>query len=222
MIPNADIFEWDVHNWSKAMKLWSPTLKNVNGGKALTLGERGGGLSLMLASHGMDVICTDINPFDESTSELHKKHGLSERVDYMSMDMTNLEFDDNSFDVVMFKSVIGALGSKDKQQRAISEIYRVLKPRGTLLFAENCSASFLHRWARKRFTNWDSYWRYPHYKNDRDLFDSFKEEQFKSYGFLGAFGRSEGQRRILGKMDNVFEKLTPASNRYIMVGRLVK
>ena len=50
------------------------------------------------------------------------------------------------------------------------------------------------------------------------LFSSFKNVKFITVGFLGAFGRTEKQRSIFGKLDRVVEKFVPKSKRYILIG----
>ncbi len=214
---NRAIFEWDIVNWSKSRKLWDPQIASLSG-EALGIGERGGGLSLYMAKNGLKVVCTDLNDFPETTAQLHQKFKVAEQITYQKESALDLSFDDNSFDLVMFKSVIGALSEKERQQQAINEIYRVLKPGGYLMFAENLEGSALHRYLRKKFVKWEHYWRYLTYKGDLDLFSQFSHCEYQTHGFLGAFGRSEKQRSVLGKMDRLAEKMVPAGMRYILVG----
>ncbi len=60
---------------------------------------------------------------------LTAKVGLNGLVDYQQGDATNLPFEDNQFDVVWTEHV--AMNIPDKR-RFYSEMYRVLKPGGTL------------------------------------------------------------------------------------------
>jgi ubiquinone/menaquinone biosynthesis C-methylase UbiE len=216
-----EIFQWDVKNWSKGLVLWEQYLQNAEGKTALTIGEREGGMSLFLAQKGVKVTCTDINEFPESTASLHQKYNVQEKITYTQADATALPFPDNHFDVVMFKSVIGALASKEKQQLAINELHRVLKPGGHLLFAENLAATSFHKAVRKRFIKWATYWRYLSFKKDQDLFSKFAENKFKTYGFWACFGRSEKQRRILSFPDKC-SVILPKSWRYILFGACKK
>ncbi len=182
----------------------------------MTFGEREGGLSLWLASQGADVVCTDYNEFPETTQELHKKYGLSEKISYAKEDITQISAPDNTYDIVMFKSVIGGLGSIERQEQAISELYRILKPGGYLLFAENLEATKLHTVVRKKFTNWSGYWCYPKYHQTNKLLDRFSVVEYKSHGFFATFGRSEKQRRILGSIDRSISPIIPGSWKYIL------
>ncbi len=210
-----DIFQWDVVNWSRALPLWNE--RGRMSGTALTQGERGGGLTLFAALQGLDVVCTDLREFPEATEALHRRYGVTEHVRYESADITALPYRDDSFDVVMFKSVLGALSERDRQQQAVDEIHRVLKPGGYLLFAENLEASRLHSLFRRRFVRWSSYWRYLEYRNDRALFAAF-ESEFRTVGFWGAFGRREWQRDLLGYVDRATDRMWPAASRYILIG----
>ena len=101
--------------------------------------------------------------------------------------------------MVVFKSVIGALQTKERQLQAISEMHRVLAPGGLLLFAENLVGSQLHVRLRKRYVRWESSWRYIDIAGDLDLFDAFDEVEFETWGVFGALGRSERQRDLLGQ-----------------------
>ncbi len=217
-----DIIQWDTTNWGKLLPIWDDELKNRTG-KAIAFGEREGGLSLYLAKKGFDVTCSDFNDFpSELPLEIHKKHKVDGEITYSKEDITKISSEDNSFDVVVFKSVIGALGDFNQQAEALKEIHRILKPGGVLLFAENTKSSKLHQFARKKFTNWGHRWYYPSLSEFNKMNFPFNSFEFKTVGFLGTFGRSEKQRIILGKIDSVIERMVPKSWRYILIGKSIK
>lgn len=217
-----DIIQWDISNWKNLIPYWDDELKNRQG-KAIAFGEREGGLSLYLALKGFEVTCTDFNEFPEELPlKIHRAHKIETKVNYKKEDITNVSFDDNTFDVVVFKSVIGALGSHESQVTALKEIHRILKPEGVLLFAENTKSSKLHGFARKRFTNWGHRWYYPSLSEFNQLNSPFKSFEYKTFGFLASFGRSEKQRSMLGNFDNIILKAVPKSWRYIVVGKSIK
>jgi SAM-dependent methyltransferase len=217
-----DIFQWDVKTWSKALPFWEEHLSGQSSGKAAAFGEREGGLSLWLSKSGFDVICTDYNDFAEVPLKLHVSYGVDDKIDYQKQNITAPTFEDNSFDVVIFKSVIGALGKKELQQKALDELYRILKPGGYLLFAENMEASGLHKYARKKFTNWGHRWRYPTFNEMPEMLRKFSQVDSKTVGFFATFGRSEGQRSFLAAVDKLFSFLVPRSKRYVMVAACKK
>ncbi|WP_374602983.1 class I SAM-dependent methyltransferase [Niveibacterium sp.] len=97
----------------------------------LDVGSGIGGTSRCLAK---EFACrvTGIDLTDEYcqlASLLTEKVGLGELIDYRQGDATNLPFEDGEFDVVWTEHV--AMNIRDKR-RLYSEMYRVLKPGGTL------------------------------------------------------------------------------------------
>lgn len=214
-VETAAIFQWDVRNWSRAIKVWKPYLSKKEDKKAAAFGEREGGLSLWLTSRGYEVECSDYGANFELAKKLHKAHGIEEKVRYSNQDITHINFPDESFDLVIFKSVIGALGDKNKQQKALDELFRVLKPGGVLLFAENLEASGLHRFFRKKYVNWANRWRYLQWKETDELLKKFSSTDKKAYGFFAVFGRTEKQRNFLSYFD-FLSLVMPKKWRYIL------
>lgn len=214
------IFQWEVRTWSRAYPLWHEALEAVHGTdrKALALGERDGGLSLMLAQHGFATVCSDLRGPTEHARSMHATHGLQGMIAYEGIDTLAIPKPDGQFDVVAFKSMIGALGSKERQAKALDEMHRVLKPGGTLLFAENLSGTALHRWLRKRFVAWDHYWRYLHAAGDMDLFHQFEGMRMRTTGFLANLGRSEAQRDVIARFDALVLPLVPSTWRTVLFG----
>ncbi|MCW5898284.1 MAG: class I SAM-dependent methyltransferase [Flavobacteriales bacterium] len=217
-----DIFQWEVRTWSRALPLWEQHLPKHRPASALGIGEREGGLSLLLATLGFDTHCTDLHPFTAATLASHGDIQGDGRITYGQEDVLQLSHADATFDVVFFKSVIGALGSKDKQMRAIREMHRVLKPGGVLLFAENLQGTRLHRWLRKRFVAWEHRWRYLHILHDRDLFAPFAELHTGSTGLLANLGRSEKQRDLLARLDGLLMPMVPKRWRTVWYGVAIK
>jgi SAM-dependent methyltransferase len=210
------IIQWDIRNWGKAIPFWKPFLPLTSGKKAAAFGEREGGLSLWLAMNGFEVECSDYDPPKAIPFPLHEEHYVVEKINYSQQDITSINFEDNQFDVVIFKSVIGTLGTKERQQQALDELHRILTPGGYLLFAENLEATRLHRFARKRFTNWGDRWRYIQWKEKGGMLSKFTSVTSDSQGFLATFGRTERQRNFLSRIDQVLAPITPKSWKYIL------
>ncbi len=217
-----DIIQWDVKNWGQALDFWQPYLTDKKKGEALSLGERHGGLTLWLAQQGWKVVCTDLNGVSEEAHALHQKYNIAEKVSYESANITQLPYEDNRFDVVVFKSVLGALQHKDNQLKALQEIHRVLKPGGHLLFAENLVAGKMHQKLREKYVSWNSYWRYLNLATDMDLFAHFNEFNYQTHGVLGLLGRNEAQRNFLGGLDRVVSKMSSSKSHYILIGACKK
>lgn len=217
-------FQWEVRTWSRALPLWQQAMRSIpgSGGHALALGERDGGLGLMLAEHGFATVCSDLNGPTERARRLHATFGWDEVVAYEAIDATAIPKPDACFDVVVFKSMLGALGDKEKQVRAIRETHRVLKPGGVLLFAENLTGTAMHRWLRKRFVAWEHYWRYLHPVRDRDLFAPFATLDDRTTGLLANLGRTEGQRDLLARVDALLMPIVPRGCRTMWYGVATK
>lgn len=221
-IPLTDILQWEVRSWSRAFPLWQRYLPTQRPAAALGIGEREGGLSLWLASQGFDVVCSDLHTFPPATTQLHERYGVQRRITYKQADATALPFPDGCFDVVIFKSVIGALSTRENQRQAILEMHRVLRPGGVLLFAENLIGTRLHVALRRRFVHWNSYWRYLHHARDRDLFAPFARLDDATTGFMANLGRSESQRDLLARFDGLVMPLVPQGMRTIWYGAAIK
>lgn len=218
-----DIIEWDVKNWRIALDYWlKESFQKMTNCKALEIGSRNGGLSLWLAMQGCKVICSDLGGPTDKAMELHHSYGLQDCIEYSCIDATNILIDDNSLDLVVFKSVLGGIGynnNKAAQAKAINEIYRILKPGGELFFAENLIASPIHKILRKRFVNWGDSWRYPSITEIKDFLAEFSCVNYLTTGFLGNLGRNETQRTLLGSLDSIFSnRIIPERWRYIVVG----
>jgi ubiquinone/menaquinone biosynthesis C-methylase UbiE len=217
-LPLEAIFEWDVATWSRSVSLWERHLPaELDGSRALEVGARNGGLSLYLAEKGATVVCSDLTDPEERARPGHERWGVAGRIEYRQADTTSLPFEDESFELVAFKSVLGALSTAEAQARAMAELRRVLRPGGRLLWAENLAASRLHRLLRKRLP-WASYWRYPSLAEWHEWTAGFTECHLATAGITAALGRSERQRRLLARLDGVLETVTPRGWRYAVFG----
>ena len=220
------VIEWDIINWFCCLDFWEKEIEFTKSRKTcLEIGTRSGGLSLWMALKGCDVICSDLYKPRLNTYALHDKYGVSNNIKYEIIDVTNIAYS-NYFDIIIFKSVLGAVGkgnNKDLQMKAISEIYKALKPGGALLFAENCTGSALHHFMRKKFITWGQYWRYISVEELKGFLAQFSSYKYITVGFLGCFGRNEKQRMLLGKMDKIlFNRVVPESWKYIIIGVALK
>jgi len=113
----------------------------------LDLGARNGGTSLFFALKGLNCVCSDLKGPTEQAKILHKKYNVCELIRYECVDCASIDYPDNTFDIVAFKSVMGSVGANknfDNINKAFDEIYRVLKSDGILLFCENLRGGFLH------------------------------------------------------------------------------
>ncbi|HSW46710.1 MAG TPA: class I SAM-dependent methyltransferase [Phycisphaerae bacterium] len=216
-----DILDWDVHTWKKAIFLWDRCAPEVAGARVLELGAGRGGLSLYFALRGATVVCSDVQWHYASVPALHEQYGVSSRITYAAFSATSIPEPDASFDIVCFKSILGAIGQDDnfpQAQRAVGEMHRVLKPGGRLLFAENVTGTPLHGYLRRKVVPWGSRWKYMRPHEIYKLLMPFREHDLRFTGVVAALGRSEFQRSILHALDVVVQPLTPRSWRYVVYG----
>ena len=217
----ADVIQWDVRSWGRALSMWDVWVPEIRGGRVLDIGARDGGISLYWALRGAAVVCSDLVAPTGTARQLHERYGVGGRVTYASVDATRMPFADAQFDVVSFKSVLGGIGGTrayEGQLQAVTEICRVLKPGGRLLFAENTTASALHRLLRRRFVTWAGRWRYLSPQELGDLLACFEDVDLRFTGVLATLGRTERQRGALSTIDTAIERFVPDDWKYIAVG----
>ena len=222
----TDVVGWDVRNWATAVRYWDETIdwSGAETLRCLELGARRGGLALWLALKGKQVVCSDVAHAAEQARPLHAHYGVEGFIEYRDIDAaaisTSPEFDD-AFDVVVFKSILGGVGSEDRErQRAvIHEAFRVLRPGGMLLFAENLEGSALHRFLRSRANRWGGRWRYMTVEAFREFLSPFASVEMRTTGVIAALGRTEGQRDFLARFDHgLLNRVVPARWHYIVYG----
>jgi len=117
---------------------WSVEQIDIRSGSVLDAGAGYGALQFWLANHGLQVTACDIPTVKNysyhgmrSPEELHKKFP-SRSLTFVWADMSNLSFDDNSFDAVISISVLEHLPIP-KMIQAFAELWRVLKKGGPLV-----------------------------------------------------------------------------------------
>ena len=218
---------WDIVNWSKAVVFWESYLNNVqNNAKALELGcGANGGLSLWLASKRYDVVCSDYQGISESTKKIHDKYKFVNNIEYRIVDALTIPYKEH-FDIVCFKSMLGGIVRENDlkiAKKVTTEIYKALKPGGLLLFAENLTSSKIHRLLRAKYGALKNNWHYFSIKEMEDLLQNYSSFNYKTFGFIGCFGRNEKQKRIFGKIDSVlFDKTLNGDLHYIISGIAIK
>lgn len=107
--------------------------KEKNYNRILDLGCGTGRNSLFFAEHGFEVFASDISK--ESTDILRnkiQKKNIS-NISIYNFDFKDILFENRFFDAVICTSVLHH-GKLEDIKRGISEIHRVLKPKGCLIF----------------------------------------------------------------------------------------
>ena len=219
-----DVIQWDIVNWSRAIPLWQKHLKtSFKGYQCLELGGNAGGLSLWMALNGGDSICSDLENPEEIASPLHNKYPRL-NIKYEAINALEIPYS-NHFDLVAFKSILGGVsrgGRNERKKETANQIHKSLKKGGQLIFSENLIASPLHQFFRKKFVKWGNDWNYLSIDEVDAIFEDFESFNYKTIGFFGAFGRMESQRSFLGRLDQIFDKVFPKRNHYILIGVATK
>ena len=219
--------EWDVYTWSRALDFWQSHAQSHGAVRGLELGGRHGGLSLFFAERlGSDMVCSDYGgPSDEAKRVLEPYTNQS-KVEFADINALDINFPDNQFDFVVFKSVLPSLadGKLSNQQRAIDEVFRVLKPGGVMYFAENMRASALHKFGRKHFVKWGDRCRYISVAELDELLSAFSKTEIRFTGFFAVFApaRLPWLKRAFAKIDSLIDKLLPTRWKYVAFGAATK
>ena len=103
------------------------------GSKILEIGAGTGRYSIALAKMGYDVTAVELVENNLKVLRENAK-GLKNLASYQG-DILNLQFADNSFDLVLCLGPMYHLFNKKDKKRAISETIRVCKPKGICMFA---------------------------------------------------------------------------------------
>lgn len=215
--------EWDVRNWSVALDFWrANSAKRLSESRVLEIGSNRGGLSLWLADQGARVVCSDFQGVSEIAVELHRANGVAHLIEYKTINALDIPYTEE-FDIVVFKSVIGAIGERELQKKAVGEMNRALKRGGELFFAENAVGSPAHMFFRHKMIRWGNMWRYITIEEMDDFLTPFSQKKLRLNGFAGTFGRTEWQRNLLALGDRIlFERIVPEKWKYIIAGVAVK
>lgn len=207
--------------------LWIPAFEfavsrlppDVSGFNVLDIGAGTGGLSLYFAKRGCHVICSDINRSNMTKAqEFHRTHECVGDIEYDTIDILNNDLLSESFDIICFKSVLGAI-PKNKQNWAISEIHRLLRKKGTLVFCENLRGSYLSESYRKLFAPWYKRWNYVTISEMQQYLSPYAESKVDSFWFAAVFLKEVLKSNLIGiGLDRTVLRHLRNEYRYIMAG----
>jgi SAM-dependent methyltransferase len=202
---------------------------DLNGKRVLELGCGEGGTSVLLAKRGASVFGIDLLDFRlDAARERAVQHKVTDAVQFALMDGMQLGFNDNTFDLVISKSV---LVFTDHAVIA-RECYRVLKPEGKAIFIENMQNHPAVQLYRKFFLRYSSDLRYfsmVDVEKMRQYFDHMQHREFHILA-MGAliwqkvFGLKSLYQitlRGLGACDKRLLKWFPRLNRFCWITAMI-
>lgn len=215
-----DILNWDVPTWSEILPYWDNQLKNLDKSNAICIeiGAREGGISLWMALTGFQITCSDNYYDSDEAKKLHIKYRVEKKVFYKKVDVLNWN-EKAKYDIIIVKSVLGALQTEERIKTAVENIYNNLNDDGIILFAENSRASFLHRLFRSKFTDWGKIWYYFDETSLKRIFKSFQILDFQFNGVSAVFANRLGLSKPFYKLDKyILNKIVPDKMKYMVYG----
>lgn len=220
-IPNfKDYFEWDKDNWSNSIKYFEKnSSKKLTHCKVLEIGSRSGLLGAAFLLCGSDVIISDI--IRSLDNDIEYKINNNSKLNFEIIDATNIRYT-NEFDIIILKSVLGGLSTKQNQLKCIQQVHKALKNNGEFWVMENLKSSLIHKILRYFFVPWSNTWRYICPNEIEEMFSIFETTNYSSNGFLSVFGRNEKQRNFLSKLDNKIIKIFRSNKwhtNFFLVGK---
>ncbi|MFQ5964304.1 MAG: class I SAM-dependent methyltransferase [Candidatus Scalinduaceae bacterium] len=127
----GEVWNWETpagkERWARRVKMLTSHIKPDM--KVLEIGCGTGYFTNEIVKTKAEIVAIDISP---DLLETAQKEITAENVTFKIENAYKLSFDDNTFDTVIGSSVLHHLKLED----ALRELYRVLKPDGTIFFTE--------------------------------------------------------------------------------------
>ena len=237
---------WAVHDrpWKRRayirgwkMRRAFEMMGDLPGKRLLDVGCGPGTYTAVLATMGANTWGFDISPVAIERAKITAEaNGVADRCHFQVASATDIPFDRETFDIVFCGQVIHHLW---KYPNVDSELHRVIKPGGILVFAEGIRSNpvynavrDLKRWAKREEPKGDIDWEYEDVMNFAAKFrEAHIEFYYLTLSFKDVIGRSRNQvlpiRTIFYVLDHFDEFLLrslPGLNRYAKEtsGRLIK
>ena len=131
------------------------SLGNINPGERVLDIGCGAGVDSILAGlivgRNGAVVGVDIVPEMIDRAENHRRLLNIDNIDFQQTSGENLHFADHAFEVAISNGAINLIPDKEA---ALSEIFRVLKPGGRLMVADQIAAGSVQNDLKARLANW--------------------------------------------------------------------
>ncbi len=147
-------------------------------GKILDLGS-GAGRHLIKIKNGQMYLID----FSEKMIEFAKKRAKNKNISakFIISDMTKLPFKDEYFDAAICTSSLHCIPKKQDREKAVKELYRVLKSKAKVyVTVYNKNSKQFKNASKEKFIRWkNKERRYYYLFDEKEIHDLFKKEGFK-------------------------------------------
>lgn len=180
-----NVMSFGTHHYVKYMSIKNLDIKPD--WRVIDLCTGTGDLARIIKKLYPDAIVEGID-FSENMLKIAKKKSLNTKIQYFQGDVTNLPYPDNTFDAV----TIGfGLRNIQNAEKAVAEIYRILKPCGSFLHLDFGKTNFLSKiyekitpFLAKIFTENNFFYEYlikskQNFPPPEDLIKDFESKGFK-------------------------------------------
>ena len=177
----VDLLIWWEDYYLPIFEYILPQMGDLEGKKVLELGTGTGGTATMLAKRGALVTGIDLLPFRLSEARQRTiQHNVANATDFLLMDATELAFPDNTFDIIISKSVLVFTDHAEVS----SECNRVLKPGGKAIFIENMRYHPVVWLYRKLFLKYSRELRYFSLADIHAIGENFREMEHREFHLM--------------------------------------
>mmetsp|Transcript_7102 Transcript_7102/g.10465 ORF Transcript_7102/g.10465 Transcript_7102/m.10465 type:complete len:200 (+) Transcript_7102:57-656(+) len=125
--------------------------------KVLQVGCGNSELATSLANDGIQSI-VNIDFSEVVIKQMKERYGHQSKLKFKSMDVEDLEFGDNSFDIIIdkgtFDTILCAEGANRKIEGMLNEIYRVLKRKGKFIMISYAKSQQRSTFLKKDIYSW--------------------------------------------------------------------
>ena len=164
--------EWDRFRTKK--EKWVENFLKKQKGKILDLGCGSGRYLMKLKDAKMYLV-----DFSEEMINLAKQKKID--AEFFVADMTKLPFENNFFDSAICISSLHCIETKSKRQKAVQELFRVLKPRAIcLLGVWDINSKRFKNSPKEKYVGWtDKGQRHYYLYDEREIHGLFKKNGFE-------------------------------------------
>lgn len=191
--------------------------KNAAGKQILDIGCGNFDHSRFLARLDAQVTAVDLSDAGIASAKLWAKKERVSNVEFMIMDVENLDFDDSSFDIVCGASILHHVDT----MRTIAEVNRVLKPGGYAIFLDTMGHNPLFNLFRKITPHGRTSYEHPlHVKDIRQMsayFEDVAAKYFQMLSYAAIPFSKIGKHELIntfGNLDDALFRAFPFLGKY--------